>query len=406
MYRDTVRIPGTRAFLPFPAPDELSDSESEILKALERKRRALDDEIARFREQKDREFGDFERELRASHGGRIGGAICTTVPTPSGSRDDSSNRQSRLSSDTSSSALRLFAPNAAKAQANGNITREGETSTGLLSPNSRPVSRPTLSVEKLTINGTTTPPIVGTPPRDPLTKNLSRSPSNLSLFSATPPRHHSRYATTPTERSDELRGLFTPTYLPLLDSRHVPSTSPPEEQKLPAVRNPKRAFTAPALGPSSSSLPSALRTASGNIPKKRKHVTFQLADSAIVQPSSSYEEMPSLANENRPEQSNGNDALMQDMDETRQGKAEEEEQEMKQSSPIPMRRSSATEHKELSNVNGDAGLRGESGSIISTGDGFFSFDEELEDFGGRHRMEPHIVSCPLSCAVRSVLITA
>lgn len=57
------------------------------------------------------------------------------------------------------------------------------------------------------------------------------------------------------------------------------------------MRRTNRSHTEPAIP--STSLPSALRTASGTAVRKRKHVTFQLADSAIVEPSSSYEEMPS-----------------------------------------------------------------------------------------------------------------
>jgi len=63
----------------------------------------------------------------------------------------------------------------------------------------------------------------------------------------------------------------------------------------------KRTHSTPHLP--STSLPSALRNSSGkgsdgtnggsSAIRKRKHVTFQLADSAIVDPSSSYEELPS-----------------------------------------------------------------------------------------------------------------
>ena len=47
------------------APDDLSDSESEIVAELDKKRRQLDEEIARFKSQKDKEFREFEKELRS-----------------------------------------------------------------------------------------------------------------------------------------------------------------------------------------------------------------------------------------------------------------------------------------------------------------------------------------------------
>jgi hypothetical protein len=267
MYRHSAQINIARSSLPSPARDESSDSESEILAELDEKRRELDDEIANFKAQKEKEFRMFERELRSKRKTRL------SKPT---------DTQARKGTSAVSAVSNLFVGK--QARPNG-LGKDKKLSGDLLKLGSRPKalpSQPTVGVDKLTINGTTTPPIVGTPP---LTRSVSRSPINLSI---TPPRKGAgKLFNARDEEKTDFSGLFTPTYLPLLEARK--STS------LPAARatspQTKRALTVPAIP--STSLPSALRTASGSAIRKRKHVTFQLGDTTIVEPSSSYEELPS-----------------------------------------------------------------------------------------------------------------
>lgn len=267
MYRHSAQINVARSSLPSPARDESSDSESEILAELDAKRRELDDEVASFRAQKEKEFRFFERELRAKR-------------NPSRARP----KQAQAIKGTSaiSAVSNLFVGK--QGRPNG-VSKGKNVSDDVPSSRSRPgalPSKPTVGVDKLNINGTTTPPAVGTPP---LTRSLSRSPTHLSI---TPPRKgagkllHKR-----DEEKSGFPGLFTPTYLPLLEARPA-SSLPPAPVVSP---QPKRALTVPARP--STSLPSALRTASGSAIRKRKHVTFQLGDTTIVEPSSSYEELPS-----------------------------------------------------------------------------------------------------------------
>jgi hypothetical protein len=267
MYRHSAQINVARSSLPSPARDESSDSESEILAELDEKRRQIDDEIASFRAQKEKEFQNFERERRYKR-----------KPT----RPKRKDNQSAEGTSAISAVSNLFVGN--QARPNG-LDRGKKVSDGLSNSRSRPSalpSKPTVVVDKLTINGTTTPPIVGTPP---LTRSLSRSPIDLSV---TPPRKSA--GRSPNARDDDksdFSGLFTPTYLPLLEARQTSSLPPARVGSQKA----KRALTVPAMP--STSLPSALRTSSGSAMRKRKHVTFQLGDTMIVEPSSSYEELPS-----------------------------------------------------------------------------------------------------------------
>jgi len=341
MYRHSAQI-----FLPtqnsLSSPESTSDSESDIIEALSKKRRQLDDEIANFKAAKDKEFRDFERELRLkkkrdrANGGPAGRG--TATPTA-----------------TSSSVLSLLASTVKQHPAGdrctGNRSVDGDTgSPGQRKSKPPPLSKATLSLERLNINGETTLPLtmLTTPPTpNSWTRSMSRSPLHASRV-LTPPRSSlpgmkQPQPLTPTfDQPDSFAGVFTPAYLPLLESRHdsqpqslfvtsplpiapqheemkplhvppepqspsqpqphgqntdcQPSQSLPEESGPPTITAMKRSRTAPLLT-RAASLPSALRTVRGSsVGRKRKHVTFQLADSAIVEPSSSYEEIlsPSL----------------------------------------------------------------------------------------------------------------
>jgi hypothetical protein len=267
MYRHPAQINVARASLPSPARDESSDSESEILAELNEKRKELDDEIANFKAQKEKEFQKFEQELRSQKKTR-------RLKTKDTKAAKGTSAASAVSSLFVGSQVRPNGLSKGK-KFSGDLSNSRSRQSAVLSP-------PTLGVEKLTINGTTTPPRVGTPP---LTRSLSRSPTNLSI---TPPRRSTNKSSNRRdEEKTDFSGLFTPTYLPLLEARQGNSLPPDRVASSQA----RRALTAPTIP--STSLPSALRTASGSTIRKTKHVTFQLEDAIIVEPSSSYEELPS-----------------------------------------------------------------------------------------------------------------
>jgi hypothetical protein len=323
MYRHSAQINVARSSLPSPARDDSSDSESEILAELDEKRKHIDDEIASFRVQKEKEFQNFERELRSRR---------------KPAQPKRKNNQSAQGTSAVSAVSNLFAGN--QLRPNG-LDKGKKISDGL--------SKATVVVDKLTINGTTTPPIVGTPPP---TRSLSRSPADLSI---TPPRKSA--GRSPNARDEEKRdfsGLFTPTYLPLLEARRS-SPLPPARV---VSQKAKRALTVPAIR--STSLPSALRTSSESAIRKRKHVTFQLGDTMIVEPSSSYEELPSP---NKQVSSGRLDKMMNVATED--------------IAPVP--------------VSPKFGGRLVAASDGGSGVGFFELDEELDDLDDRE-VDYHEVS--------------
>ncbi len=265
MYRQPFHVTKAKSSYPSPALDELSDSGSDIITTLEAKRREIDEEIEAFKSRKEEEFKTFEEEFRTrkrqnTHPGD---------PRPTSPKSGLSNLSK-------------------KSESHGSIPKDKKQKAddmylGALKPLPGP-SKPSVSVDRVTINGMTTPPVSGTPP---LGRTLSRSPTNLS---GTPPRAYSGKETgkssTPSDRENNFHGLFTPAYLPLLDTH---PSSLPQKSFSPTITPSERSRTAPPLP--SNSLPSALRVASGTI-RKRKHVTFRLAHSIVVDPSSSYEETP------------------------------------------------------------------------------------------------------------------
>ncbi|ERF73118.1 hypothetical protein EPUS_09192 [Endocarpon pusillum Z07020] len=269
MHRQLSYFSGAKSFLPSPAPDELSDSEADLISVLEEKRREIDMEIEAFQSRKEEEFKSFEHELRS----RKKRNNHIVFPHPATSISGLSN--------PSKKELAMNAMNGAAYKERKKKAEDvGVGGLMLTGP-----SRPSVSVDRVTINGLTTPPVSGTPP---LGKNLFPSPT---LLSATPPRDPSKRGTgkspTTPDRENEFHGLFTPGYLQLLDTK---PSSLPQIATPPPISETKRAVTAPTLP--STSLPSALRAASGAA-RKRKHVTFRLAHSVVVEPSSSYEEIPS-----------------------------------------------------------------------------------------------------------------
>lgn len=322
---------------PPPENTSSSDSDSDITIELEQKRRQIEDEISEFRAQKEREFRDFEKDLRSNKRKMNGDS-----PTQRNGQQKSGikNRPARTSS---SSALDLLIGHGmtSKPQSNrvspkksGQRSNTKKDTLDLTLP-----SKPTLSLDPQNITGDIPHSNPHTPPTPTmLTRNVIQL-SSTPPSSTSPPQEKKLASPGPTllptptqERTNAFGGVFVPTYLPLLNARvedqvtltsalvtpplepantiiiqqpigsvqlptgivPVQSSSYPPSITVLSPTNPanKRSYTAPTV--SATRIPSALRTASGgNLGRKRKRVTFRLADSAIVEPSSSYEEGPS-----------------------------------------------------------------------------------------------------------------
>ncbi|KIX93450.1 uncharacterized protein Z520_10869 [Fonsecaea multimorphosa CBS 102226] len=329
MYRNSAQLKCIKGIPPnaLPSPDNTSDSDSELLDALDQKRRQLDEEVAKFKAAKDREFREFEKQLWVNKKRSRAGANSASEGTPT-----------RASSTTSALNLLASTQNGSVPGRPGYKARR-DAGAGDKVRKPAPLSGPTLSLEKLNITGETTPPLhtLGTPPTPTiLARARSRSPTSAAARPTTPPPTQLKtdppLTSTPTpskDRSDPFAGVFTPMYLPLLESSDrspivrspQPMTSAEEEAKRlqldaeskeradqvlkqqarssqslppqpvsPTVVATKRAQSTSILP--SASLPSALRSTSGG-GRRRKHVMFQLADLKVVDPSSSYEEGPS-----------------------------------------------------------------------------------------------------------------
>ncbi|OAP58412.1 hypothetical protein AYL99_07502 [Fonsecaea erecta] len=331
MYRNSAQLKCIKSIVPnaLPSPDNTSDSDSEILDALDQKRRQLDEEVARFKAAKDREFREFEKQLWVNKKRSRAGANSASQGTPT-------KPSSAPSAATSALSLLASTRNGAVNGWPGYKTRRDGAGGDKVVRKPPPLSGPTLSLEKLNIAGETTPPLhtLGTPPTPTiLARTRPRSPT---IAPTTPPPAQSKgdppAVSTPTpskDRSDPFAGVFTPMYLPLLESRDrkpiVRSPQPLSAEEEEAKRLQldaeskeradqvleKQARSSQSLPPQpvsptvvatkrtqstsvlpSASLPSALRSASGG-GRRRKHVMFQLADLKVVDPSSSYEEGPS-----------------------------------------------------------------------------------------------------------------
>ena len=269
MYSQASHVSRSKGFLPSPAPDELSDTDHDLISILQEKRREIEAKIEAFRAQKEREFKNFEDELRSRK-----------------RRSTNTRLEGSLSFKSGISTLcgtDLQADCPTITEKKNNI--DDAKITGLkpfLGP-----SKPSVSIDRVTINGMTTPPASGTPP---LANILSRSPINLYRTPPTSPSEkESDKSPINVDKEHNFHGLFTPSYLPLLDTK---PSSLPQKSTSQSFKHSKRSLTAPSLP--SLSLPSALRTKGGSV-RKRKHVTFRLAHSVVVDPGSSYEETPSLS---------------------------------------------------------------------------------------------------------------
>lgn len=319
--------------LPSPEYTGDSDSDSEIIKELEQKRRELDEEIAHFRAQKDHEFKIFEADLKArkkqqrlqqqKHKHNAINYYEFTKNSPSATPpsnptlkgyEKKSRSPSRVGS-KQSEPIRLMKPHAGSK-----------------------VTPATICLDKMNISGENILQSHVSPLQTPPTPTAfstfesDRHSHSSGATSAFVPKCQSKTRNqvplSPEEHMQEeavaLTGLFVPGFLPMLDARSdgterqivgtqtepasptgpsmvdsiaIQSTSLPtvsslnESLQMPQA---KRAYTSPSAM-NRSKLPPIIRNVNGRARTagKRKHVTFQLADRAIVEPSSSYEEGPS-----------------------------------------------------------------------------------------------------------------
>ena len=327
MQRPLSHLGRAKPSLASPAPNEVSNCDADLIAVLEEKRREIDEEINTFKLQKEKEFKAFEDELRFRK---------------------RRNKDTGIPHSTSP-ILRLSSIDKKDLDANHSVAKEEDkkAADAVLKPTPGP-SRPSISVDRLTVNGLTTPPITGTPP---LGTNLFPSTTHLSGISppATSWRESDKPA-TPSDRENEFHGLFTPAYLQLLESK---PSSLPQNSTSPSIPQSKHGLTARMLP--SNSLPSALRTASGTT-RKRKHVTFRLAHAVVVDPSSSYEETPSPS---EPDDKHFDNAKAHSGNEISPGS-------------LPRGRSASYPTAGLTSPN-----------LTENEASFFSFDEELDDNGDK-----------------------
>jgi len=316
--------------LPSPEYTGDSDSDSDIIYELEKKRRQLDEDIARFRSQKDKEFRDFEAELKARKRQRR--------TQQQHQKDSASNYYefTKHSPSTTPPSFTLLGGCEKKIRnANSQLAYKQSEPIRLMKPSAgSKVTPPTICLYKTNIQAEGVPQINANafkrpPAPDDLslpTISQSRDCANAESASiqSDPPRD--KPLLSPRKTSSDQAGNARPisTYLPLLDTRDgrqsigqsiegtrteptsptQPSmnieTMPPQSSSLPTESSmtdspqapaTRRAYTSPSAL-NRATLPPIIRNVNGRrrSNSKRKHVTFQLSNRAIVEPSSSYEE--------------------------------------------------------------------------------------------------------------------
>jgi len=315
--------------LPSPEYTGDSDSDSDIILELEQKRRQLDEEVARFGAQKDKEFRDFEAELKA----RKRQKRAQQQPQ----KDNASNyyeftKNSPSTTPPSVSLLggcerKVRSPNSIRAYKQSEPIKLMKSNVG-----SKVTTPPTIRLDRTNIKGENipqshanalqTPPtphdfslpsssqahassdsasIQSEPPRDkpplsPAKKNHEQAFARL-FISACLPHHDKGNGQDQIDRPTE--GTQTEPASPT-DPTMVVDAMPPQSSSLPTqssltdslqMPSTRRAYTSPSTVTRRTLAP-IIRNVNGRKRStgKRKHVTFQLADRAIVEPSSSYEE--------------------------------------------------------------------------------------------------------------------
>lgn len=334
-----------------PSPDYTgdSDSDSEVAKELEQKRREIDEEIAHFKALKDKEFREFEHDLKSRRRQRRA--------QQHGFRNDGINYYEFIKNSPSATPPSTSVLSACE--------KKHRSPSGQLQPirlikaNASPkVTPPTICLDKMNVSKDYQPagdmdhmqiqPPAALIPASARKAYKQRyaSPSSTSSASV-----HSEARVkapvlsappvNPTTSEVHARGMAVPNYLPLLDGGYdnnrsqvdgistepaspaepsimsvitAQSSSLPTESSLSEsfqIPQTKRAYTSPTSTLNRAKLPPIIRNVNGRKHKsgKRKHVTFQLADRAIVEPSSSYEEGPSPDVDDESDARSSNDSL-------------------------------------------------------------------------------------------------
>lgn len=318
--------------LPSPEYTGDSDSDSEIIKELEQKRRELDEEIARFQAQKDHEFKLFEADLKARKKQQ---RVQQQKHKHNAISYYEFTKNSPSATPPSHSSLKGYEKKSRSPSRVG--TRQPEP-IRLMKPHAgSKVTPPTICLDKMNISGENILQSHVSPLQTPPTPTAfsvfesdrqNKSTATASASKSTQSQARDSAPISPEQHMQEeavaLTGLFVPGFLPMLDARPddserevlgtqtepasptgpciadsmtIQSTSLPtvsslnESLQMPQA---KRAYTSPS-SMNRSKLPPIIRNVNGRARTngKRKHVTFQLADRAIVEPSSSYEEGPS-----------------------------------------------------------------------------------------------------------------
>lgn len=333
MYQSSSPYVMQNSSLPSPDYTGDSDSESEIAQELIQKRKQLDEEVARFRAQKDKEFKDFEIDLKSK---RREKRVQQQFLRNNNSyyHDFTKNSPSATPPAASTSMLTGLEEKIQNTDLPQQTRQPQPKPIRLMKSGVGPkVTTPTICLDKISIIGENvpqphlnqlhTPPI----PSSTVSQIAARASPTIHARSTSIERVSSRDKlpkTPENKHEDNFSNLFAPPYLPLLESRHersgqiegtqtepasptshsmdiqpisVTSSSLPTESSMsnefyvPAT---KRAYTSPSAL-TRKALPPIIRNVNGRkrTGGKRKHVTFQLADRAIVEPSSSYEEGPS-----------------------------------------------------------------------------------------------------------------
>lgn len=331
MYRGSSAYVMHQSSLPSPDYTGDSDSESDIAQELIQKRKQLDEDVARFRALKDKEFRDFEHELKTR---RRRDKVQQHFLRNSNSyyHDFTKNSPSATPPAASSSIPAGFEEKIRDPNVSHHA-RQSEPIRLMKSSAGSKVTTPTICLDKISIIGENVP--------QPHLNHLHTPPTpsgTVSQIAArASPTIHARSASTEraslrdkapksseNKHEDKFSDLFAPPYLPLLESRQdrlgdiegtqtepasptshsidiqaipVTSSSLPTESSMSNefhVPSTKRAYTSPSTL-NRKTLPPIIRNVNGRkrAAGKRKHVTFILADRAIVEPSSSYEEGPS-----------------------------------------------------------------------------------------------------------------
>lgn len=373
------------------SPSRVSQGpDDDISRLLRQKREELDQEVAAFRAVKDKEFRDFEKALRKQRSKQR--------------KDGSSSSSSVGQPERNAGALNLLGGARDQAYMNGSASKQASNvDTRKTKP--VPSSQPSLSLDRRNIKGQSTPPRSlrdSSPPNASLIRQVSRSPTNVEGLSLTPPQNRPTKPATPpssaSERENGFAGVFTPAYLPLLDSKKKRTADPIiaedfqskqgsfslpkgscDDSSLSTMTRAERAATEPDIA--SNSLPSALRTTSGTTIRRRKHVTFQLADNAIVEPSSSYEELPSP--DPRHEESDGIADMIANGDYD-----EEEEEELTRWSSRELRSPTIKGRERLGSEDSSVTITDFADGLVGADDGgsgvgFFELDEELSTLAAR-----------------------